>query len=293
MQGESQGMTVSKWEDAQGVMVSVIPRAPESWDRDKEQGAGRWDVGEAPAQAAGWSVRGTAPVPWISLLPARLCIPPAQPRNSRSFFTQIHAWDDPWGQYYQPPGKAALLSSINKELPHSSPGCWRLFLPEVFSASLALILFLRVIHLEQWMFSGVPRSDHCSPWPYNLQLCKCLNGTWLSPHSRTGLDPRAVLDYESSGLPGKPLLLFVEQWDFFLPFCQVQAYRPLTIACKKTPAPPVRSKSLDLFCFPFFPSFPKLPLLQGRALLFSLLLICPYSSFTRLFRCIPLKPAEI
>lgn len=62
---ESQGVTVSEWEDARGVMVSVSPRAPGSWDRGKEQGAPctrSWDVGDAPAQAAGWSVRQTAPV---------------------------------------------------------------------------------------------------------------------------------------------------------------------------------------------------------------------------------------
>lgn len=57
---ESQGMTLFRWEDARGVMVSIIPTTPGSWDRDKEQRAGHtrsWDTGDAAAQAAGWAVR--------------------------------------------------------------------------------------------------------------------------------------------------------------------------------------------------------------------------------------------
>lgn len=81
----------------------------------------------------------------------------------------------------------------------------------------------------------------------------------------------------SSGLSGKPLLLFVEQCDFFLPYCKLLAYRPLAIACKNNITVSFRYSYLDLLLFFILfktVSFAEesFPLLHSAGLLTSILL---------------------
>lgn len=133
--------------------------------------------------------------------------------------------------------QAKLLNSVNKQLPCSSPAYYTRLLEIISATGLQCFLntnsLLRVTHLEQWIFSRVSHSDQSVT--SDLIICSSVNALMAPGYPDTAgrcwnnLPSRIM---SSSGLSGKPLLLFVEQCDFFLPYCKVQAYRPLAIACK-------------------------------------------------------------
>ena len=155
--------------------------------------------------------------------------------------------------------QAKLLNSINKQLPRRSPAYYTRLLEINSARGLQCFLYinslLKVIHLEQWIFSWVSDTDQSVP--SDLIICSFVNALMaLGYPSTAGWWWNDLLSriMSSSGRSGKPLLLFVEQCDFFLPYCKVQAYRPLSITGKISAS--FRSSYFDLpflffylFCF--------------------------------------------